>query len=68
MPPDLKPEVYEFMNTIFCASLQREYELQTGETLTLAQVAALSQYKQHRLDRDANIRAASEGWRSRFGR
>jgi transposase-like protein len=68
VPPDLDPEVYEFMNTIFCASLQREHELQTGKTLTLAEVAALSQYEQDRLDRDANIRAASEGWRTRFGR
>jgi hypothetical protein len=60
--------VYEFINTIFYASLQREHELQTGKTLTLAEVAALSQYEQSRLDRDANIRAASEGWRTRFGR
>jgi hypothetical protein len=68
VPPDLEPEVYEFMNTIYCASLQREHELQTGETLTLAEVAALSQYEQDRLDRDANIRAAGERWRTRFGR
>jgi transposase-like protein len=68
VPPDLEPEVYEFMHTIYCASLQREHELQTGETLTLAQVAALSQYEQDRLDRDASIRAASEGWRTRASR
>jgi hypothetical protein len=50
------------MNTIFCASLQREHELQTGETLTLAQVAALSQY-----DRIASTVTPASGLQAKVG-
>jgi hypothetical protein len=66
VPPDLG-SVQVHQHDLLCVTAART-RVQTGETLTLAQVAALSQYEQHRLDRDANIRAASEGWRTRASR